>query len=206
MKKVALLCVVAIELYAGGVMEPDYITRTQEMEIKQDKMFYAYIMAGNSVHSIQNKIGNSLLTNGALDDQGKMIDIGLGYKIYSNLFLELSYQQQVFEQNQIDNFYASINYMYLDNGYKPYVGVLAGYSQLTWDKNPITVFQSFETTSTSYLFGIQAGIEIPLTESLSFSSKYQFMLHDHILDVRNISSAITNKNAHNLLVGLKYEF
>ena len=125
MKKIVLLCVWAVELYAGGgifPIEPIYSAPIQEIEIQQDKMFYAYVMAGSSVHSI-NKIGNTSLANGALDDQGEMIDIGLGYKLDYNLFLELAYQRKAFEQNDMDNFYASIYYMYIDNDYKPYIGV-----------------------------------------------------------------------------------
>ena len=61
MRKIILLSVGAVELYAGwGIspVEPIYSPPIQQIEIQQDKMFYAYVMVGNSIHFIQNKRTN----------------------------------------------------------------------------------------------------------------------------------------------------
>lgn len=212
MKKTIIWCsvytILSANLFAGG----DVITVTpvyepiQQIEIIEDKMFYAYIMGGTSFSSIKDK--NELVTfnNGALDDQGSIIDIGFGYNLSDDIFLEFSYQRETFDKNDINNFYASANYIYIKNLYRPYLGVLAGYSKLKWNSNPSMILYSFENTSESFLFGLQTGIEFPISEAVSVMAKYQFMKYEHVLDVRDIKSAISNDCTNNFLGGIKYEF
>lgn len=168
-------------------------------------MFYAYIMAGNAFHSIKSD-KNIAFSNAGSDDSATVIDVGIGYSITSEMFMELAYQRKIFDQNDIDSIYLSANYIYLPNQYNPYIGALVGYSQLTWNADPTEVANSFDKKATSYLIGLQTGLEVPLTDTLSLSAKYQFMLHDYILDVRNVSPAMENENSHNIIGGIKYDF
>lgn len=149
---------------------------------------------------------NTNLIDGALDDNGGLFEIGVGYAFNQNYFATINIQKSSLEIADIKNIYGSINYQYPMVNIKPFIGILAGYSDLNWTKRPHIKLINEDLTSSKSLYGFQVGIEKRFAKKYSIFMKYQFIKHNHRIEILNNTSKIDHKSEQNLMIGLKYSF
>lgn len=90
-----------------------------------------------------------------------------------------------------------------------YAGLLGGYGELKYKYNPLNTSKDNDYTANSFLGGIQAGIEYPITNSLAFNLNTKALYHnyDAQLNPNNTASAEISHNTTTLIgVGLGYRF
>jgi opacity protein-like surface antigen len=211
MKKqiISSLVLLSTMAYSGGafveVTEP--VEPVIEIQTVDKKDLFVFAAGGGAFFDVKSKLasGDSFI-QGALDDTGVVFEVGAGYKVNENIFMELAYQRSALEIADVDTGYLSINYLFPETVLNPYVGVLAGYSRLKWSQRPHVMILNEDLTSDSGIYGFQAGADIALSESLSFGVKYQYIVYDHFMDIQDGRSTIAHESAQNILAGLKYSF
>jgi len=190
--------------YAGGTTKPA-LDIPLEIEKVDNNKFFINIAGGGSFLNIDNVLKeNSTFSNGALDDEGVVGEIALGYRYSENIFTEFAVQRTMLDIADIDNIYVSANYQYADVFAKPYIGVIIGYSKLTWSEDPSVVILHKDLTSDGVTYGVQAGVQHNFNENWGISGKYQFLKYDHTTDIRD--SSIEHTYGQNILMGVNYEF
>ena len=149
---------------------------------------------------------NTTLTDGAIDDSGKVFEFGVGFKHSKRIFSTVAVQRNSLDIADIDNIYGSINYQFPMKKAQPFIGALVGYSQLDWSKRPHPVFINEKLKSKSFIYGLQAGIEKEVSKNYSIFMKYQYIKYDHNIEILNNTSNIEHNSGQNLLLGLRYTF
>jgi hypothetical protein len=202
-------------LHAGGgfvrSIEPVIDIPIQQIQPVKDKDYFAYMAGGMSkVGMTHDGTACDCVDSGALDEEGGMLEIGVGYQYSQNIFVTLAAQRTMLEIVDIDNVYLSLNYEFNVMS-RPYIGVLAGYSKLTWNEYPETQNANYDDDleSTGLVYGIQLGIQPHLTEKFSLFAKYQFLKYDHIMHIRPDdidNETIEHSSGQNLLTGVQYGF
>jgi hypothetical protein len=90
-----------------------------------------------------------------------------------------------------------------------YTGFLAGYGELAWDDKHISGTTKNDMKSGSAVAGLQLGMELPISDSLSFNVNAKYLMHTYDMEVF-ISSSSSARYSHtgtsSLSVGLKYSF
>lgn len=201
--------------YAGGnymkPVDPVIAIPIQEVQPVKDNDYFIYVGGGLSDLKVNKKTDNCLCSKpGALDSEGELVEIGVGYRYSENIFVTLAAQRTMLDIVDIDNVYASLNYQF-DTVANPYIGVLAGYSRLKWNEYPAIHNASFvdDLESTGLMYGVQLGIEPQLTENWSLFAKYQFIKYEHLMKIRPNSSSgeeIEHEHGQNVLTGVRYGF
>ena len=148
---------------------------------------------------------NITLADGATDDSGKILELGVGYKHSERIFSTIAVQRSALDIADIDNLYGSVNYQFPMEKAQPFIGALVGYSQLDWSKRPHPVFINETLKSKSVIYGLQAGIEKEVSKNYSIFMKYQYIKYDHNMEILNTNN-IEHDSEQNLLLGLQYTF
>jgi opacity protein-like surface antigen len=188
----------------GGIIPLEQDFPTKEHKVKQ---WFIYVAGGKSSLDISTKLTlPDPLNDGALDDSGTLLEVGGGYRFSDNIFTTLAYQHTALDIVTIHNLYVSINYQFSDVIFKPYVGILGGYSQLVWDERPHPVLPSEDLSSESAMYGIQAGMEYRLNDRWNLFAKYQYIVYDHTMDIKQGGDIIDHNSANNILIGVRYAF
>ena len=190
----------------GEIVQPakPILSVMQMPEDKDKQDFFVFASGGGSFFSEEEK-GTSFI-KGALDDKSAVFEVGLGYYFTKNIFTELAYQRSMLDIANVDSGYLSLNYQFSNTMLNPYIGIVGGYSRLKWSKRPHIMRISEDLTSASSLYGVQAGLKLPITDNFSLTVKYQYMKLDHLMNIRSGASSIKHNNVQNLLLGVKYEF
>ena len=163
---------------------------------------------GLSQIGVDSSVSDAELSSSALDNSGLFYTLGLGriYKINNkNIFATVNLLKTSLDTLEITNFFLSGNYIFDNKRYRPYLGVLLGYSTLKWGNSPVLNTISSNLTANSLLYGFQAGVSKKVKENLSIFLQHQLMFLNASLDVNNEES-IKYKSQNNFLVGVKYEF
>lgn len=169
------------------------------------KDYSMYVSGGSNKSDIKYLFSKNQYYNN-LDDKGSVFETGVEYKITPNIFSTLSYQRTAMDEINKDNYFLSVNYQLNDVFLLPYVGVLGGYSDLNDDKYPASVPSGNNLDSSSFLLGLQLGVEHPIDKKFSIFSKYQALKTDHKMDILYDSSIIKNNSNQNIQIGIRYEF
>jgi len=90
-----------------------------------------------------------------------------------------------------------------------YAGLLGGYGQMKYKYNPLNNSKSNDYSATSFIGGIQAGIEYPITNSIAFNLNTKALYHNYDAKLNPNNTAIA-EISHNTTtsfgIGLKYSF
>jgi outer membrane protein W len=167
--------------------------------------FFAMASVGQSNLSVDNSVDSNILSSDALDDAGSTYDIGLGYKYSKKMFTTANISKTSLATADVTNYYLSANYTF-NKSFNPYIGALIGYSQLKWDKSPVTGTTQEDLTSTGLVYGTQFGASKKIDKDLSVFAQYQIMVLDHKLDVNDGAASVKHTSQNNLTAGVKYEF
>lgn len=208
------LCLVAATtsgIHAGGnfvpTAVPTAVPTVQIQDIKPQTSSFVYIMGGVGKNNLESSKKASALTSGALDDSSKIYEIGAGYRFTDNIFATLAAQRNELEIADIDNLYGSLNYQLDYHGFKPYAGLVLGYSRLKWSKAPDIVHVSKDLTSDGPVYGAHVGLQYKLGEHIALEGRYQYLQYDHNIDIYTPGhETIEHKNTQNLTLGVQYEF
>ncbi|MEA3370146.1 MAG: SPOR domain-containing protein [Campylobacterota bacterium] len=179
------------------------------LQDKQGKSLYIGLSAGSSVVNIeQNNIDGTIPLLFEIKDSGINYGVEIGYYFNDNIFLSLNYQLADFEGVSIDSAFATLNYQ-LDEFYSisPFVGIVAGNSIRSWDKNPVPSESEIGSVS-SFLVGAQIGSDISLSYNFSLYFYYRYLMMDTTTNISTIDekASIKYENEQNLNLGLKYNF
>lgn len=145
-------------------------------------------------------------------NSGLSYGVDAGYNFYDNFFIGLGYLKFDTDDLVFNNIYGILNYKFspFKEKFTPYFEVVAGYSTLKWNIDPITNASSDSNNdSTSPFLGTQAGILYSLSQHISLFSEYQCMFMTHTtnltVDSKN-RSKIEHTTLHSLQIGLQYNF
>jgi len=90
-----------------------------------------------------------------------------------------------------------------------YLGLLAGYGELKWDKSYIDSTLKNDLIANSIVYGAQVGLDAPVSEHISLNINVKYLLHDYTMDVEYTptnTASYDHKSTTNISVGLKYSF
>ena len=180
------------------------------LSIEVSAGLFTYTGLGYStINAKKNDIFNSVALANELSTQGLNFNLGLGYKYDNDIIFKAGYQRVMFSDIHLDNLYVGTG-LELDElaGFTPYLGLLLGYSQLTWDKDPVSNVIKVDTRSNSNMLGLELGATYPMTESFSLEIMYQLTNVDHKARVvkSGAMSDIEHTLVNNIYFGLRYSF
>ena len=179
----------------------------QVLETKEKKDFFAFALGGVSFFDVEvTRERDTSLRKGTFDDKGSVFEVGVGYHFTENIFTELVYQRSMLDIENVDSGYLSLNYQFQNIMLTPYIGIVSGYSKLKWSKRPHVKVINENLTSKSSLYGMQTGLNLPISDDLSLTAKYQYIKLNHLMNIRNGTALIKHNQVQNLLLGVKYEF
>jgi opacity protein-like surface antigen len=205
---IALYALASSLAYAGGVAPMSVVEVVPETAIAEEN-FFVYASGGTATADVKDSIENGVtLLPKMLGTDSTIGEVGVGYRYTENIFVTGFAQAVYLDEVDILNFDASINYRFADFPIMPYVGLVAGYSQLTWKDVPVdTTGKQVETKldADHATFGVQAGAEFEMTDNFTLFGKYQVMTHDHLMDIFD-TSTIEHVNIQSLQGGVRYEF
>ena len=197
-----------VNIYAGGNSSkanvlPDVVMLPETY----DNRYFVYLAGGVATISVDSYLETGAsFYNGALDDAGNLIELGIGYRYNPHIFFTLSGQRTALDLADINNLYMSANYRFSEVMLHPYVGGIVGYSELKWSQRPHIMLYNEDLTSDGWFGGVQAGIEYWMTGHITLFGKAQYLLYDHLMDIRMKRSQIEHTDSTNILVGVRYEF
>ena len=195
-------------VYAGGVAPMSVVEVVPETAIAEEN-FFIYAAGGTSTADVKDAISSGvILKPKMLGTDSTIGEVGIGYRYTENIFVTGFAQAVYLDEVDLLNFDASINYRFADFPIMPYVGLVAGYTQLTWQDVPVdTTGKQVETKldADHATFGVQAGAEFEMTDNFTLFGKYQIMTHDHLMEIFD-TSTIEHVNIQSLQGGVRYEF
>jgi len=167
---------------------------------------FLYASVGQSSMELSNTINNNKIINkNFLDSKGEVVDIGMGIEHNNNIFSTVGVSFTSLDVVDIKDFYATVNYQFQNKSLTPYVGLLAGYSHLTWSTKPYVAQENKKSNSDKLTLGLQTGFKKNISENISFVGKYQFLKYGHKLVLKNNNSdRISHNYAHKFLLGVEY--
>ncbi len=174
---------------------------------KNDKKYFVGFAFGYSSAPVSN--------SGQIDlflpkEQGISYDLSIGLHLKESFVLSAGYLRVDTKDVLFDNYYTSISYKFTPfNNFTPYVGVLGGYSQLTWNRNPLdNSTTNASNKSDSFFGGTQVGGIYDGYEIVSLYVNYQCLFLNHATTVKTAtqSSELKHKTLHNIQVGVRYSF
>ena len=90
-----------------------------------------------------------------------------------------------------------------------YVGLLGGAGMLKWDYNPLSNTTTNDYTNTSFVGGLQTGVEYHLGEKLLFNVNLKYLMHDYemqLIPSTLVHSTINHTSTASISLGLRFLF
>lgn len=161
-----------------------------------------------NVNSTQDNSNANIALDTKITENGLSVGSELGYYLDENIFMTLNYNFLRLETLNVNNIFMTLNYEFLkEETFSPYVGILGGYSLLNWSEYPIAAIGK-DDSSSSFVGGMQMGINIAVIKSIDIYALYQFWLMDHETNLENSQGKMLIKQnfVNNLSAGIKYKF
>lgn len=180
--------------------------RALKTSYKQDQNGFFVGAALGYSNAALSKTGNVEIY--APQESGISYDLQGGYRFKNSIFVALGYLRSDESDIVFDNLYTSVNYKFGPYGdFSPYFGLLAGYSKLTWNKNPLDN-TSASNSSDSFFGGTQIGAIYKGLKVISLYANYQclFMNHTTVVKTTTATSNLEHKTLHNIQLGVRYNF
>lgn len=178
----------------------------KEKSINYHKAFIGVNFGGAYVNINNSKSTTTLASEP--DKDGLSYELEAGYYLTSNLYATLNYQRVQLTDVDFDNGFSSFNYRFdkLHDIY-PYIGLIAGYSRMQWNEDPITALSSDEE-SFSFIGGAQLGAEMFMFQDISLYMYYRYLIMDHLTKIKVLSQTqeFSHDSLQNFNFGLRYNF
>ena len=133
--------------------------------------------------------------------------LNLGYSFTDNLSISFAYSIINASSVQLSNIYSSIDYKYkIYDDVESFIGLIGGYSELTWNEAPIDEKGSSSNATT--FGGTEVGVIYSGLDNFDLYTTYQFMFINQItkLQPSTGNSEIQHNYLSNLLFGIQYSF
>lgn len=192
-------------LLLSSVALADDNKQTLVEALKGTNTFVA-VSFGYSNLNVTNKGTVSL--NEKLNESANNFNIELGYEYSKKIDISLNYKRVNLDDVGLDNIYISSKYkLAQDKNLIPYLGLNLGYSQLSWDKNPINT-PTNDVESGSLLIGAMIGTLYKVTNNLSLDANYQLDYMRHKTKIENYpqSSELIHDYLQSVNLGIRYSF
>jgi len=176
---------------------------------QKEKGFYIGLTTGYSIVDVtKNDISGNMTLNFELEDSGINYGAEVGYYFNNNVFISINYQKTDLEHVSLNNAFATLNYQFDETySFSPYIGAIAGYNIVTWEKSPIDSATENGSAS-SLLGGLQVGSDISLYGGVSLYVFYRYLMFENITNIETLTekSKIEYSSEQNLNIGIKYIF
>ena len=168
---------------------------TQKKEIpKQKKTPYFVNLSYGMSSIIVDSTGNPSQSN-----SGNTFGVDGGYYFDDSFYCSLAYLSTSSDSITTSTLYGSVDYKYdIMKDTDIYAGVLLGYSSL--DLKEID-----SSSSTSFAFGVEAGVSYEITPNIPLSLTYQNLLFDHTINLAGGAKLSANA-LHNFKLSVGYKF
>ena len=181
----------------------------EESNSKERSDIFLGIYVGASQFAVsQNSISGEVPLNFRLDERSINYGVELGYYLRNNIFNTINYQVTNLDNINFTHAFVSLNYKFDDIYFiSPYVGVLGGYSIMTWKNSPIDSANTSSSTS-SFMGGVQIGSEINVYKGISLYGFYRYILIDYTTNLKTDTGQkeIKHRSEQNLDAGIRYRF
>ena len=181
----------------------------KKIESKKHSNFFLGLCIGASQFGITEKtFSGDVPLNFRLDQRSINYGAEIGYYFTENLFTAINYQLTSLDNIDFKHTFVSLNYKFDDIYFiSPYVGVLGGYSMMTWRSNPIDSANTSSSTS-SFMGGAQVGSEIAVYKGISLYAFYRYILIDYTTSLKTDTGQkeIKHSSEQNLNAGIRYRF
>ena len=180
------------------------------IETKKINGFFTAIALGYSTSPSNHTIENGTIDIIVPNNKGISFTLEGGYNFESGFTSSLSYMKFDAGDLVFDNIYTTINYRFSAIGhFVPYFGVLAGYSSLVWNVDPIAnPAAGSSNDSESFFAGSQTGIMYNGFDTVSLFFGYQCMFMGHTTNIQEgtNSSKLQHDALHSIQMGVQYNF
>lgn len=181
---------------------------TLESTLSENDIFIGMSLGYSNLNSTKKDISGTVVLSEKLNDDSKNLNVEVGHNFNENIELSLNYQRVNNDDINLDNIYLSTKYKFKNENFTPYLGVNFGYSQLSWNKNPLNS-STVDNQSGSYLVGLSTGILYPVSKKLDLNLSYSLshMGHKAILNPSGSNlSHLKHDYLSSLNVGFRYNF
>lgn len=89
-----------------------------------------------------------------------------------------------------------------------YAGVVGGYGQIEWQYNPINNSKNNKTDAHSFILGLQAGLDYPLSSKLNLGINAKYLLHNYETQFEpssGVSATLSHERTIFIGLGLSYK-
>ena len=188
-------------------------TQSKFNEIKQNNKngYYIGTAIGYSSAPSTHSISKGSVTIKEPNNSGMHYLIDGGYNFENGFSLSLAYMILGTGDLAFSNIYTTVNYRFGNFKYfTPYFGVLAGFSSLKWNVDPIlNASEASNNDSASFIGGTQVGVIYNGYKNISLLLSYKSIIMGHTtnieVDANNISQ-LQHKVLHSIEVGIQYNF
>ena len=163
--------------------------------------FIELTLGTTNISTKDHTFSTSAISKSAFN-QSAIHSLSAGHYINQHLFTRLSYQTSSFDIADIDNTSFSFDYQF-DVKFRPYIGGIIGYSNLTWDKSIMNNTYQKIKKSQSFLLGMEIGATYQIDQDFAFTTKIQALKYNHITTINN--QTFEHNLQTNVFVGVKYD-
>ena len=173
-----------------------YIKQKKASKIAQKKDNIDYFV---NISYLYSSLNVSTTGQDSITDTGSSYAVDLGFFFLDSFYCSLGYLRTSIENITIDTLLASLDYKYLlSDDINIYVGVLAGYGQLTLDVPN-------STPSTSPAGGVEFGISYDITQHIPITLGYQGLYIGQKI-VYSSATELDFNPLHNVKLAIGYKF
>jgi len=136
-----------------------------------------------------------------------LLSFNLGADYYFNaLSFGVDYQYSQNSQIRYNNTMGNLTYNFKTIFGSPYIGILAGFSNICWTDYPVKNIKKLDS-SWSLATGLKIGAKIPITKEIDFYSQYRYIFIDSKTLAKNgvYSTSIKIEAQESFLFGLSYK-
>jgi len=182
--------------------------KVQEKRSFKENYFIGLSVGFSSLDVEEKDVTGNLNLDSTLDESGMTYGINTGYYFNESIFITLNYQYTPLDDVYFNDIFGTFNYRFKEIlSFYPYVGAIIGYSQMTWDKDPLNSSNN-SNNSSSYLGGIQIGAEKHIMDQLALYISYQYLMMEHTTKIKTFleEKELEHTSKQNLNIGIKYFF
>jgi len=182
--------------------------KKSKTDIKESGV-YLNIAVGFSSAPSTNELEEGSVIIQKPQSTGVSYNISTGYSFENGLSIGIGYLRFNATDLLFNNMYGELNYQFNDyDSFIPYIGILGGYSSLTWFTDPIdNPDKDANNDSSSFIVGTQTGLMYKITDIFSLYFGYQCLFMNHVtnitLDSSN-SSKLEHNTLHTVQIGLHF--
>ena len=191
--------------------QPIVVENTED-EIEQKYDYFVGVSVNLNTLSVSQSNANSIILPNSLDDKTTSFEIEIGTILQDKYIVSANYEILNLDNIKLQSYFLSLDYKF-NHFLNPYLGISLGNTDLSWQTDPLNTSTNRDYKASSLLFGIQAGIQYPLTPRWSVYSQasYQKLNLDTNLKATNtsntqINSTISHEDKKALGVGIRYSF